>query len=260
MVALNYSSTGIAEVHSVADAKRYITDAARAVKAAESKHGESTVKAAYATFAALKVGLIVSGKGAKREDHTLTGDQYGRMYDNLTGGGVSQSTVNLWINLGMALARFDKSGLNVTGSETDTALWRHLAFKGAGQRKEIREVLDNQSSTIEDLEAAVRKFIAPDGSKVKRETATDETATDEDGSDVAPEMALKSNLDRARAAAVLLAEIIPALTVEEFSTFAPEFQRAYDAAKVKREEMRAATPTKVTPAKRAPRRTARKAS
>lgn len=215
------------------ETQAYIRSAATAWKGRDKVHGLATMKAANAAFLALEAGILVRGRGATRHDWTMKSEEYGAKFDNLRGGGVGRTQVNYWMALGYAI--------NVCGvdpmadrksDERMATLWQHLAHKGAVQKAEVQEVIyrgqgeDTQApATWEDIEDVVRRFIAPDGSRMPTEKAAPAEPGEGDAaeSDQAP---TRSNIARATAALALLASLLPELTTEEFGTIPEEHLKA----------------------------------
>jgi hypothetical protein len=194
------------------EAKAVVSDAAKAYRAAEGTHGKATVKAAYAARVAVEAGILVVGKNAKRFDHTEKAADYGRRFENLKGGGVSQSTVNLWVTLGTALTD--------CGVDEDSDLFRHLAFKGAGQRKEVSEVI-REHGTPDEIETVVRQFVNPDGTKVTRKAATTPAegtgnGTGDGGTGTTPVEPARSDVAIVRGALETIVARVPGLGDEDW--------------------------------------------
>lgn len=230
--AVTFSADAVRGITDQDTARLYIRKAASEFKAAQTKHGSATVKAAYATDLAVRVGILKVGRGAKVEkEGEETQTQYGARFLNLTGGGAAQTTVGLWVLLGRALV--------TVGVDEKSDLFRHLAFKGGATKKHVAAAIRGENmdkagnrDPIDWIETVLRCYIKPDGKTVPAKDR--DKALADLGLEVAPDTTVETDdnagegaeggtvptgtaIDQVRAAMGTLIKCLPDVDQEAFN-------------------------------------------
>lgn len=208
---------------------------------AREKSERTTVKAAYATRYAVRLGRIKTGSGGSLKPGQVTMKDFGAKFLGVNGEPVSQSTVGIWLNVGYLL--LDVDGFDVDGATAakgdESRNDRHAKLlskvKQLGNFKAVKEAVRDEKATVAKVEKAVRaveadkKKKAADKAAAEAGTGTPETPNDDDANkdetgNIAPVGPVRSSIEQALEAVRLVQVLLPDLTGADFQ----KFDRAWD--------------------------------
>jgi hypothetical protein len=197
----------------------------------------TTRKAAYMARLAMQAGLLKAGSGGTRGPNVMTGKDYGIAFGKkyLHGRAVSQSTVSLWLRLGILAT--DVKGFKWE-TKSHAALFARLTAEGFPT--EVTKAVTAEGATIGQVIAAMKQVDQAKKEKASAAStetpatgsgtttpATDEGAKDDEGND-APVAPTQSSLERALGALALIQHVLPDLKGRDFQRFDRAFGKVGD--------------------------------